>query len=294
MSTHTDAMYNLCCIANELKPDHRIMSMTWQNYNAGRRLVELADRWLNNVRTTLRTIEHCHRNGWGYRISSSLFPVLTHPEFGLSIEDAPNWAQIDSVFEQIRIANSVLGVRLSMHPDQFNVLASDNEQAVDRTINELNMHGWVMDKLGCTRSHQNPINIHINCSKGEPGTVAERFVRNLFRCDDSVISRLVVENEDRGMWNTESLLNHIAPFGIPITFDNLHHACNPSVEEDAAMDGCAGTWGAIRPIFHYSESEPGHTNPRSHAAVPTNRPREYGCDWDIELKDKERAIRMLA
>lgn len=288
-------MYNLCCIANELKPAHRIMAMTWARYTQIEDpFTVLCERWLNNVQTTYHIIEHCFNNGWGYRVSSSLFPVLTHPEFAHTIQDAANWAEIDNWFSLIKQANHEWQVRLSTHPDQFNVLASDNQQAVDKSIKELNLHGWLMDQLGCERSYNNPINIHINCSTGEPADIAAKFVSNLLRCDDSVVSRLVIENEDKGMWTVQLLLEHFSQYGIPITFDNLHHKCNPSFDERQAMDRCAATWGSAKPLFHYSESDPLSKNPRSHASLPVGRPVDFDCDWDIELKDKEQAIRLLS
>lgn len=288
-------MYNLCCIANELKPTRRFMSMTWLRYTQlqEQAFAVLSDRWLNNVQTTYHTMEYCHNNGWGYRVSSSLFPVATHPDFVHAITDATNYAQIDDWFGRIRHANQIWRLRMGTHPDQFNVLASDNQRAVDKTIKELNLHGWLLDQLGCDRSRQSPINIHVNSCNGDPAVIADKFIRNLQRCDDSVTSRLVVENEDKGMWNVARLIEHFAPHGIPITFDNLHHKCNPSYEEAEAMRLCAATWGDIRPIFHYSEADPNSTNPRAHAALPTAKPLEFDCDWDIELKDKEQAMRLL-
>lgn len=286
-------MYNLCCIANELKPQHKIQAMTWTRYvQTNHDINTLSQRWLNNVKTTHRIIQHCHENGWGYRVSSSLFPCATHPEFSYTIEQTPAWGQIESVFEQIREDNSRWGVRLSTHPDQFNVLASDNQQAVDKSIRELNLHGWLLDQLGCERSYINPINIHVNRSKGDPAAIASLFMSNLGRCDDSVRSRLVVENEDSGIWSVELLLRH---FGgcLPITFDNLHHSCNPSIGELEAMVGCADSWRGVRPIFHYSESDCCSKNPRAHAGRPVGRPVVFDCDWDVELKDKELAIRDL-
>ena len=175
-------------------------------------------------------------------------------------------------------------MRLSTHPDQFNVLASENQSAVDKTIAELNHHGWIMDKLGCERSYYNPINIHVNCTKGELSDIAARFMSNLNKCDQSVQSRLVVENEDKGCWTVANLLEH---FDIPITYDNLHDKCNPSIHGNKKlasllqsvhrldidhMQNCANTWGNVKPLFHYSESHPDKKNPRSHADMPTDYP----------------------
>ena len=293
-------MYNLCCISNELKAqDHAFQTMTWKRYNdlcsrfsISHALNELGSRWLNNVQVTRLAILHCWENKWGYRVSSNLFPVLTHPEFGYDISDVPQYEAIMKTFNDTAWENNNFwGVRLSTHPDQFNVLASENQASVDKTIAELNHHGWVMDQLGCERSYYNPMNIHVNCTKGDLADIAARFMSNLNQCDQSVTSRLVLENEDKGCWNVDNLLKH---FRLPITFDNLHDKCNPSeTDSDACMRQCAATWN-VRPLFHYSESHPDKTNPRSHADMPTDRPCSDQYDWDIELKSKDAAIRACA
>jgi len=291
-------MYNLCCISNELKEQgYSFKTMTWKRFNQLRdqhgeehALFELGERWFNNVTVTLECIEHCAREGWGYRVSSDLFPCLTHPDFHYKVSDVPQYDEIMELFEECQ-ANNAWNVRLSTHPDQFNVLASENQASVDKTIAELNHHGWVMDMLGCERSYRNPMNIHVNCTKGELSDIAARFMSNLNRCDQSVTSRLVVENEDKGCWTVDNLLKH---FRLPITFDNLHDKCNPSETDSAAcMYQCAATWN-VRPLFHYSESHPEKTNPRAHADMPIDKPCSDQYDWDIELKSKDAAIRACA
>ncbi len=293
--------YNLCCISNELKEQgHSFRTMTWKRFNQlvqsdGQQsaLTELGERWLNNVEVTRLCIQHCHENGWGYRVSSSLFPVLTHPEFIYTIHDVPQYDEIIQEFVEITMYNETWGVRLSTHPDQFNVLASENQSAVEKTITELNHHGRVMDMLGCDRSYQNPINIHVNNTKGELDDIACRFMSRLAECNESVTSRLVVENEDKGCWTVANLLEH---FNIPITYDNLHDKCNPSIAAPhvSNMAACASTWGSVKPLFHYSESMPDHKNPRKHAQMPTDCPATDRFDWDIELKSKDAAIRACA
>ena len=291
-------MYNLCCISNELKEQgYKFQTMTWKRFNQLRdeygaeyALDQLGKRWLNNVEVTRLCIEHCADNGWGYRVSSALFPCLTHPEFEYSIQNVPQYEQIIEEFRDIVYYNESWQVRLSTHPDQFNVLASENQASVDKTIAERNHHGWVMDMLGCERSYYNPINIHVNNTKGDLADIAARFMSNLAKCDESVTSRLVVENEDKGCWTVGNLLHY---FNLPITFDNLHHKCNPSGKFQP-METCAFTWGKIKPLFHYSESMPDHKNPRKHADMPTGHPASDLYDWDIELKSKDAAIRACA
>jgi UV DNA damage endonuclease len=227
-----------------------------------------------------------------------LFPLVTHPDFAYSISEFPQYLEIVKAFNNIakqnRNTNGSQIVRLSTHPDQFNVLASENADSVEKTIRELNHHGWIMDMLECERSYQNPINIHVNCTKGNVADIASRFMENLSRCDESVTSRLVVENEDKGCWTVKNLLDN---FNIPVTYDNLHHKCNPSyfdADEKVVMFLCSDTWGNYRPVFHYSESHPNKPNPRSHADMPTNCPPAFDADFDIELKFKDIAIRAVS
>jgi UV DNA damage endonuclease len=302
--------YNLCCISEELKDGGlNFQTMTWKRFTLLRKqfgehiaLEQLGNRWLNNLNVTIATIRHCAKNCWGYRMSSNMFPLLTHPDFCYKFHDVPQAQTMDRMFLDVS-TNNAWRVRLSMHPDQFNVLASDNESSVNRTIRELNYHGWIMDKMGCQKNHWNPINIHVNCSRGNPNEIAKRFYKNFDRCDNSVKTRLVIENEDKGLWNVENLLLHFrgnlkTRLQLPITFDILHHKCNPSPNlttdfgEDMAIELCDKTWDT-RPIFHYSESHPMNKNQRFHADDPSDLPPPIPVDWDVELKNKDKAIRML-
>ena len=198
-------MYNLCCISNELKDQgYKFQTMTWKRFNqlcdehgAEYALDQLGQRWLNNIEVTRLCIEHCADNGWGYRVSSALFPCLTHPEFQYSIQNVPQYEQIMEEFRDIVYYNETWQVRLSTHPDQFNVLASENQASVDKTIAELNHHGWVMDMLGCERSYNNPMNIHVNCTKGDLSDIAARFMSNLAKCDESVTCLLYTSPSPR-------------------------------------------------------------------------------------------------
>jgi UV DNA damage endonuclease len=301
-------MYNLCCISEELKKENICFkTMTWARFcelrdanGLNSALQELGERWLNNIKVTGRVVEHCVNNNWGYRVSSSLMPLLTHPDFPGDSRLVPQYQQILEEFNKIKNYLADKQIRISCHPDQFNVLASKNQDAVNKTIKELNFHGAVLDLLGCKQDYSCPINIHVNCSDGTPEEIAQRFVANMNKCNKSVRSRLVVENEDRGMWNVAMLLEHFwNGHKIPITFDNLHDKCNPSTDTVDAFSSCADTWKTLGyvPLFHYSESS---ANDRKHADMPTSTPYlEFGedankVDFDIELKAKDAAIRFMS
>ena len=274
--------------------------MTWARFSKLPReeaVATVSARTLNNIRVTYKILEQCASEGWGYRVSSNLFPLLTYDVAELKLEDYPDYIDIEAALADCASIIRDKRIRVSCHPDQFNVLASEGKHNVAKTIKELNHHGWLMDMLGAPRDYRAPINIHINNTKGDPADIAARFMANLAKCDESVQSRLVVENEDKGIWTPSLLVKH---FDIPITYDNLHHKCLPDdLTQEQAHRLCYKTWmrgGYYKPLFHYSESHPDKTNPRSHADMPTATPAssfDMPVDYDIELKSKDYAIASL-
>ena len=295
-------MYSLCCISNSLSEQgHKFQTMTWARFSKLPReeaVATVSARTLNNIRVTYKILEQCASEGWGYRVSSNLFPLLTYDVVELKLEDYPDYIDIEAALADCASIIRDKRIRVSCHPDQFNVLASEGKHNVAKTIKELNHHGWLMDMLGAPRDYRAPINIHINNTKGDPADIAARFMANLAKCDKSVQSRLVVENEDKGIWTPKLLAEH---FNIPITYDNLHHKCLPDgLTAESAFKLCYRTWhrtGYFKPLFHYSESHPDKPNPRSHADMPVSKPDNYGMsfpvDYDIELKSKDDAILAL-
>ncbi len=295
-------MYSLCCISNSLANDgHKFQTMTWHRFSQLDRdeaVATVSARTLNNIRVTYKILTQCAANGWAYRVSSNLFPLLTYNVANLKLADYPDYIDIMAALADCASVVRDKGVRISCHPDQFNVLASMGKPQIDKSIKELNHHGWLMDQLGGWRDYRTPINIHVNNTKGEPSEIAARFMSNLAKCDESVRSRLVVENEDKGIWTPKLLSEH---FDLPITYDNLHHKCLPDgLSHAKAFSLCYKSWmrgGYFKPLFHYSESHPDKTNPRSHADMPSERPYEtfsMPVDYDIELKSKDAAIEAFA
>ena len=137
----------------------------------------LGERALENLETTLQTMKHAKSNGWGYRISSTLFPLFNLDKANVSLHDLPNATLIKDKFYEIRrfvYSQSPRDFRISFHPDHFNVLCSANPEVVRRTINELDHHAWLMDEIAgeSSRSYWYPLNIHMSRSTGDPETIA--------------------------------------------------------------------------------------------------------------------------
>ena len=280
---------------------------------------DLSERILHNVRATRYIIRHCISNHiLHYRLSSALFPLITDEKTEVTFDDLPDKLAIQ---EELSFAGKIargFGVSIGSHPDQFNVLASPNRDAVARTINELNFQASVLDMLGLPQDHTAPMNIHVNYNPKEDETlevVATRFFRNLSMCDAGVYKRITIENEDKGFFNVDNCIEFseylFNTFGanIPVCYDNLHDFCNPSEDHNVAFQAerCAYTWvnqgdgdnNFIAPVFHWSEGNP--QKPRAHAdyfALGNTPPRiaiepNIEAKWECEVKQKDKAIKLL-
>jgi len=290
--------FGLCCISLTLKEQgFSFQTMTYKRFSSLPReeaLEILGSRIHNNLITTDKTIEFCAEHNYVYRVSSDIFPLITFDEANVSLEDLPNYDLIQNEFDNIEQTIKRTSVRVTCHPSEFNVLASTNSRAVDKTITELNFYSSFFDRIGCEANYNNPMNLHVHNKNGTHSEIIERFMQNFNRLDPNCRARLVIENDDKiNCWSVDELVNIFHPVtNIPITFDYLHHKCNPNeLDEETALKMCYNTWHGYKPLFHYSESRPGN-NPRAHADYTETSFETYGLDFDVdmELKMKDLAI----
>jgi UV DNA damage endonuclease len=256
----------------------------------------VADRTLNNVVVTRKTLEYCALHKWNYRISSGMMPLETLPEANLSIETTYNYAKIEQEFNLCNTVIKKNKIRCSTHPDQFVVPASATKSVVEKSIVELKSHGKMMDAMGLPQTYESPINIHMNIYKGGTKEIAKRFVDVYNDLPINVKSRLVLENEDKAnSWKVEELYELIySNTGIPITYDNLHFRCNPGkLSAKEAVKLSMSTWDKYRPLFHFSDNDTTNKNPRAHGDYVRSIPEEYvdlDVDFEFEFKAKDYAL----
>lgn len=290
--------YGVCCIVlglEERDPPLKFQTMTFSKFSKmdrGEALETLGSRILNNMRTTLEAVRFCRDRGYCYRLSSDLFPLVTYDKAEVSLEDLPQKGLIYQTMADIR--SDISDVRISTHPDQFNVLASENDEALRRTVRELNFQSWFMDQIGCPADYRSPINLHINNNKGTPEEIVGRLVGGMSLLDENCRSRIVIENDDKTAgWSARKLVEHYHRITAkPVTFDYLHHKCHPDgLSEEEALRMCHATWGEFTPLFHLSESRD-EKNMRAHSDYPTKRHESYGLDFDLdmEFKMKDKAV----
>jgi len=295
----------LVCISEILQESEKLSArtMTRKKFLSESRqdiITELSARILHNTGVLQRTLEHIHEIGIShYRVSSSMFPLVTDSTLDLSYDDLPD---MPAIREALHAAGSYARynhISLSCHPDQFNVLSSLNEDTVTRSIRQLNHESAVMDMLGCAQDLSSPMCLHLNRSPKAEESIddyVERFMTHYYMCDIGVRKRLALENEDKGFWNCYNLYEAFRE-RMPLVYDNLHDSCNPSpiiAGFDNPITIAAlyqRTWRGHVPVFHWSE---GIDNSSKHARyfshIPEVVKRNPDIIFECEVKAKDNAI----
>ena len=258
-------------------------------------LLDLALRTASNLESTYKVLLwNADHNIDFYRMSSAMFSL----EHLYELEELPGWESIQKMLQHIGKYATDYDIRLSFHPGPFNVLASKSEAVIQKTINNLNFHSRLMDEMGLSRTHFNPINIHVGGAFGDRKASIERFAKNFDRLDEGTKLRLNIENDDRpNMFSALDLMYLHELIEIPICFDYLHHQfCHSNQPEEEAVKMCYETWKGVNPVVHVASSilneNENHHMPRAHANFLYEEFDNYGLnvDYMVEAKAKEQAL----
>lgn len=292
--------FGLCCISLGLKDKGFSMrSITFKNFSALAKidaLKKLSQICLNNAKYAGLCTEFCAKNSISrFRISSAIFPLLTHPQVDLKIDNLPDSKEIFKALKHLGNISKNENVKLSFHPSQYVAIASSNRATIFAAAKDINLNAEILDLAGLAADFSSPINIHINRNPASSDFVKD-FEFGLSKLTKSARLRLVIENEDKGFWNTQNLLEFLKPYKIPVTLDVLHEKCNPSkIPLKECFFKAKKTWQNFEPAFHYAESA-SKKCPRSHSDFCKFLPPDFDkdCVWMIEAKAKDSAIKKLA
>jgi UV DNA damage endonuclease len=195
----------------------------------------------NNLESLLRILKFNleHRLSF-FRISSDIVPFASHPI------NKFNWqGHFQEEFEEIGEFITKNRMRISMHPDQFTLINSIKDEIFERSKNELQYHVEILDLMKLDASAK--VQIHVGGAYGDKKKSMERFVTRFNELDDSIVRRLVIENDDT-LYNLNDCLKINAQIQIPILFDVFHHKLNNSQNLTTAesFQLTAKTWNEKR------------------------------------------------
>jgi len=222
---------------------------------------KLWDLMVGNIEAVRKLVERVgglDENLRMVRLGSDILPVYTQRDWSYF------WRRSDVVNycnkNFITIGNSARdnNVRLSFHPGQFTVLASDNSDIVNRSIEEFEYHADMARYMGYGKSFQDfKINVHISGRAGPEGIRAayQRLSPEARNC-------ITIENEENA-WGLDDCLE-LSDI-IPIVLDVHHFWCREGLYLDPKSifaQRVVGSWRDVRPTMHYSVSRedwlPGH------------------------------------
>lgn len=230
-----------------------------------------------------------------YRMSSDLFPWMSEYE----IANLPDYEEISKILSRCGKKASDSGLRLTFHPGPFNVLATNTESVLTKTIKELKQHAEILDLLSLPMNCFSKINIHVGGAFGDKISALSRFAESFMNLPDNTRKRLTVENDDKvNMFNVKDLLWLHEQTNIPVVFDYFHHQfCTGNLSEQEAFLAAISTWPKdIVPVVHFSSSKKKYEDPSSpptaHAEYIYDEVKTYGHTVDVmlEAKAKEAAV----
>lgn len=184
------------------------------------------------------------------RLGSDILPVYTHHQYSYFWRRSDVVAYCETHFQRVGDIARTHNVRLSFHPGQFTVLASDNPGIVDRSIEEFEYHADMARWMGFGRRFQDyKINVHISGKQGPEG------IRRAYkRLSPEARNCITIENEENS-WGLDDCLT-IADI-IPIVLD-IHHNWIREGEyikpNSDSVKRVVDSWRGVRPTLHYSVS----------------------------------------
>lgn len=216
------------------------------------KLLVVVSHNLTSLRNMIRHVGRLRTDMRMFRITSELLPLYTHPSVFHMYLRPDVVSLVEKALAECGAAARRHNVRLSFHPGQFTVLASDKPDVVRNSIAELEYHAYCAYHMGYGRRFQDfKINIHLSGRLGADG-----FRAAFGKLSEHCRLMLTVENDEI----TSSLEDVLTLSDLcPIVLDIHHHwvMTNEYIRpEDIRVKQVIDSWQGIRPVAHYSVSKP--------------------------------------
>jgi UV DNA damage endonuclease len=184
------------------------------------------------------------------RLGSDILPLYTHADWSYFWKKQDVVAYCEQKFSAIGDLARKYDIRLSMHPGQFTVLASDNPDIVHRSVEEFEYHVDMARWMGYGQQFQDfKINVHISGRQGPDG------IKSILpKLSPEARNTITIENDEMS-WGIDAsleLVDHVA-----LVLDIHHHwvatgeYIQPTNERYLRM---MDSWRGVRPVIHYSVS----------------------------------------
>lgn len=216
--------------------EQKLWDLMVGNIEAVRKLVDRVGKLDDNLRMV--------------RLGSDILPVYTQRDYSYFWRKPDVVEYAEKHFSQVGALARTNNVRLSFHPGQFTVLASDNPGIVERSIEEFEYHVDMARMMGYGKTFQDfKINVHISGKQGPAG-----IIRALEKLSPEARNTITIENEENswGLNDCLTLSKHVA-----LVLDIHHHWIREGEyiqPNDPRVSQVIDSWRGVRPVIHYSVS----------------------------------------
>ena len=184
------------------------------------------------------------------RLGSNQIPMATEPTWRYVWEDETVKNRLEQGFAKVGDLARALDVRISFHPGQFCVLASDKPDVVERSIDEFEYHCNMIRWMGFGKEFMDmKCNVHISGKQGYQG-----IIDVLPKLSPEARNTIAIENDEMcwGLDESLKLEKHLA-----LVLDIHHHWIRDEEyiqADDDRVKRIIDSWRGVRPTLHYSYS----------------------------------------
>lgn len=251
---------------------------------ANKLLEEITNKNLDNLIEILKY--NIKNNIHFYRISSAIFPLVTHP----NVKYNP-LVIFKEKLEKIGNIVNFNNLRVDIHLDQFCVLNSTNKNVVISTINIIQFFKNMFKVMNI----KTKMIIHIGGNTFGKQKSLSRFINNFKLLDKESQKLLIIENDDK-IFNIKDTLELSRKLNIPMVLDYHHHICNNDnliIEE--YIEDIFKTWKNETPKIHFSSPKSIKEKRSHHEYININdfiifieKLKFVNKDFDIMIEAKEK------
>ena len=181
------------------------------------------------------------------RLSSDILPVYTQSDYSYFWRLPDVRTYLETQFSKVGDIARDRDVRLSMHPGQFTVLASDNPGIVANSIKEFEYHADMARYMGYGKTFQDfKINVHISGRQGPEG------IRKAYqKLSPEARNTITIENEEISYGLDDCLsISDV----VPIVLDIHHHWVREGEYIDANDDRVKRVIDSWRGVYTHREA----------------------------------------
>jgi len=236
-------------------------TLTWLKNNpskAEEKMWEVMTKNITNTYNLVKQVSELPQPLRMVRLTSDMMTAYTHDDWAYFYKRSDVINEMERLFAPIGELARAKNVRLSFHPGQFTVLASESDNIVNNSIKEFEYHVDMARAMGYGKQFQDfKINVHISGRRGPQG-----IKDVLGRLTPEARNTITIENDEMS-WGLDASLELVDHCALVL---DIHHHWVKTGEyiepTDDRIKRVIDSWRGVRPVIHYSVSRedvlPGH------------------------------------